>query len=79
MQYPVTKFDCSFADPMLSLTAASYTVAENDSSTMDICAEISNVLSPSGTVETITVDVIVTAGTASMSSQIPPVAMQCYH
>ena len=53
---------------MLSLTAASYTVAENAVSTTDICAEISNVLSPSGTMETITVDVIVTAGTASMSS-----------
>ena len=61
---------------MLSFTAASYTVAEGDGSTMDICAEISNVLSPSGTMETITINVIVTAGTASMSSQIPPVTIQ---
>jgi hypothetical protein len=65
-----------FADPMLSLTAASYTVSENDVSTMDICAEINNVLSPSGTLVPITVDLIVTAGTASMSLQMPPVAMQ---
>ena len=57
-----------FTDPMLRWTAASYTVVEGAGPTMDICAEINNVLPVgSGTVETITVDVIVTAGTASMS------------
>ena len=51
---------------MLRLTAARYTVLESYGSTMDICAEINNVLSPSGTMKTITVDVIVTSGTASI-------------
>ena len=57
-----------FADPMLSLTASSYSVAEGAVSTMDVCAEINNVLSPSGTMETITVNLVATSGTASMSA-----------
>ena len=64
---------------MISLTATSYSVAENAGSTMDVCAEINNVLSPTGTMATITVDLIVTAGTASMSSQIPPVARHSHN
>ena len=64
----------NFPDPMVSLTAASFSVAESAGSTMDVCAEINNVLSPSGTPATITVDLLVTSGTASMSSQIPLVA-----
>ena len=61
-------YNIFFADPMLSLTASSYSVAEGAVSTMDVCAEINNVLSPSGTMETITVNLVATSGTASMSA-----------
>ena len=61
-------YNIFFADPMLCLTASSYSVAEGAVSTMDVCAEINNVLSPSGTMETITVNLVATSGTASMSA-----------
>lgn len=66
-------FDCVFSDPMVSLTAGNFPVAEEDGS-FDICAVLNNVLAPGGTAVPITVNLIVTSGTASMSSQIPHVA-----
>ena len=58
---------------MVSLTAGSFSVQEEDGS-LGICAVLNNVLAPGGTSMAITVNLIVTSGTASMSSQIPHVA-----
>ena len=66
------------ADPMISLTAASYTLGEGDGSSMVVCAQLDNVLSPSGIMTSISVNLLLASGTASTSSEMPSVAMHSH-
>ena len=63
---------------MISLSAASYSLVEEGGTSMDVCAQINNVLSPTGTPAGISVTLLLTSGTASMSSKMPSVAMHMY-